>query len=75
MRGLQILFLCILIHAIAAFGQENVKAQSGFINANPADHLPPYIKLACGFGERPDWSHDGRFILFVNKPMGEVYEL
>jgi len=71
----QLLLLCMLIHAIAAFGQDNEKAQSGLINANPADHLPPYIKLACGFGERPDWSHDGRFILFVNKPMGEVYEL
>lgn len=70
-----ILPLFILLPAIAVFGQDRPKPQSGFIDANPADHLPPYIKLACGFGERPDWSHDGRFILFVDKPMGEVYEL
>ena len=42
---------------------------------HPADHLPPYIKQVSGFGERPEWSHDGKRILFVAKPMGEVYEL
>jgi hypothetical protein len=75
MRRQKILILCLLLQATGTFGQDNVTAQSGFINAHPADHLPPYIKLACGFGERPDWSHDGRFIIFVDKPMGEVYEL
>jgi hypothetical protein len=71
----QILLLFILLQAAVAFGENSAEPQSGFINANPADHLPPYIKLASGFGERPDWSHDGRFMLFVEKPMGEVYEL
>ena len=75
MKQKQILLLFILLRAIDVFAKNNAKPQSGFINANPADHLPPYIKLACGFGERPDWSHDGRFIIFVDKPMGEVYEL
>jgi len=75
MKQQQFLFLCILLHALAAFGQDSEINQSGFINAHPADHLPSYIKLACGFGERPDWSHDGKFILFIDKPMGEVYEL
>ncbi|MGC9342228.1 MAG: TolB family protein [Bacteroidales bacterium] len=75
MKQQQFLFLFILFQAIAAFGQDGDIEQSGFINAHPADHLPSYIKLACGFGERPDWSHDGEFILFVDKPMGEVYEL
>ena len=69
------ILLCIIFQALTAFGQDGEKKQPGFINASPADHLPSYIKLACGFGERPDWSHDGRFILFVDKPMGEVYEL
>jgi len=42
---------------------------------HPAEHLPPYIRQVSGFGERPQWSHDGNRILFVEKPMGEVYEL
>ncbi len=75
MKKLQFLLLFIIFPAITTFGQETAESQPGLINASPADHLPPYIKLACGFGERPDWSHDGRFILFVDKPMGEVYEL
>ena len=44
-------------------------------DGHPAEHLPPYIKQVCGFGERPEWTHDGERILFVEKPMGEVYEL
>ncbi len=64
-----------LLIAINVISQNKNKPQSGFIDAHPADHLPPYIKLACGFGERPEWSHDGRLIIFVDKPMGEVYEL
>jgi len=75
MKQTLILFLCILFQAIAAFGQDSEIKQSGLINAHPADHLPSYIRVASGFGERPDWSHDGKFILFVDKPMGEVYEL
>jgi hypothetical protein len=42
---------------------------------NPVDHLPDYVKMVSGFGERPDWSPDGKKILFVGQPMGEVYEL
>jgi hypothetical protein len=70
----QILLLYILL-TISVFGQGNVKTEPGLINASPIDNLPPYINLVSGFGERPDWSHDGRFILFLDKPMGEVFEL
>lgn len=75
MKQHHFLLLYLLVGAITAFGQAGETDQSGFINAHPADQLPSYIRLASGFGERPDWSHDGRYILFVDKPMGEVYEL
>ncbi len=42
---------------------------------SPLDELPPYIKQATHFGERADWSHDGRRILFVEKTFGDVYEV
>lgn len=54
-----------------SLGQDRYQSRSG----HPADHLPAYIQQVSGFGERPDWSHDGKRILFVEKPMGEVYEL
>lgn len=42
---------------------------------NPADHLPPHIKRLTHFGERADWSHDGRKILFLAKTFGDALEL
>src|SRR3989442_15286908 len=42
---------------------------------NPAEHLPPHIKRVTWFGERADFSHDGKRILFVEKTFGDVYEL
>ncbi len=42
---------------------------------NPADELPPHIKRLTWFGERADWSHDGKRILFVEKTFGDVFEV
>ena len=72
---LPILLLSLLLLPMSVFGQGNVETETGLKNGSPTDSLPPYIKLVSGFGERPNWSHDGRFILFLDKPMGEVYEL
>lgn len=43
-------------------------------SGSPADHLPTHIKRLTQFGERPDWSHDGKRILFLSKVFGDVYE-
>ena len=42
---------------------------------NPVDHLPPYITQLTTFGERPDWSHDGKRILFMSKTFGDAMEI
>ena len=42
---------------------------------NPADHLPAWIRRVTWFGERADWSHDGKKILFLGKTFGDVYEV
>lgn len=42
---------------------------------NPADHLPPWIRRVTWFGERADWSHDGKRIVFIEKTFGDVYEV
>jgi hypothetical protein len=74
-RLLPILFFTLLLQTNNVFGQANAETEPDKIIASPADDLPPYVKLVSGFGERPNWSHDGKFILFLDKPMGEVYEL
>ncbi len=42
---------------------------------SPGDHLPPHIRQVTWFGERADWSHDGRRILFLSKTFGDAMEL
>ncbi len=42
---------------------------------NPADHLPPHITQVTWFGERADWSHDGKKLLFLSKTFGDAMEL
>lgn len=36
---------------------------------------PPYIRRLTYFGERADWSHDGKRILFLSKTYGDVFEV
>jgi len=45
------------------------------IGESPADHLPPHITQVTWFGERADWSHDGKRILFLSKTFGDAMEL
>ncbi len=42
---------------------------------SPADHLPPHITQLTSFGERADWSHDGKKILFLSKTFGDAMEI
>jgi hypothetical protein len=42
---------------------------------SPADHLPPHITQVTSFGERADWSHDGKRILFLTKTFGDAMEI
>jgi hypothetical protein len=42
---------------------------------SPTDHLPPHIMQATWFGERADWSLDGKKILFLSKTFGDAMEI
>jgi len=42
---------------------------------SPLDKLPEHIRRVTRFGQRADWSHDGRRILFIEKTFGDVYEI
>jgi Tol biopolymer transport system component len=44
------------------------------VGDSPAEHLPTNIKRLTYFGERPDWSHDGRKLVFLSKAFGDVME-
>ena len=42
---------------------------------SPTDHLPPHITWLTAFGERADWSHDGKQVLFLSKTFGDAMEI
>jgi hypothetical protein len=42
---------------------------------SPANQLPPHITRLTWFGERADWSHDGKRILFLSKTFGDAMEI
>jgi Tol biopolymer transport system component len=59
-----VIVLCVLNQIIA---QKEI--------VSPIDDLPPYITPLTSFGQRADWSHDGKRILFIEKTFGDVYEI
>jgi Tol biopolymer transport system component len=63
---------------VACFGQVQNKEGKPAIRMagkSPLDELPPYIKQVTQFGERADWSRDGKRILFLEKTFGDVFEV
>lgn len=60
--------------ALFVLGASMVVAQSQQ-GKSPLDELAPYIKRVTHFGQRADWSHDGKRLLFIEKTFGDVYEV
>src|SRR5262245_44653741 len=67
----QQLFSMSLLSAAALAGMA-AEPQTG---ESPADHLRPHITQVTWFGERADWSHDGKRILFLSKTFGDAMEI
>jgi hypothetical protein len=42
---------------------------------SPLENLPPWMTRLTHFGQRADWSHDLKRILFIEKTFGDVYEI
>src|SRR5262245_16517702 len=51
------------------------QSKSPSADRSPADNLPRHITQLTTFGERADFSHDGKRILFLEKTFGDVYEM
>jgi hypothetical protein len=62
----------VVVVAIASAG---VASWAAGRSKSPLDELPPYIRQVTYFGERADWSHDGRRLLFLEKTFGDAYEV
>ena len=62
----------VLICLALAFG---ISVHAQLLEGNPQDHLPANITRITQFGERADFSHHGKKILFVGKTYGDVFEV
>ena len=56
--------------SVSYLGQDQSKK-----GRSPLDELPAHIKHITHFGQRADFSHDGKHILFIEKTFGDVYEV
>src|SRR6266540_702689 len=65
----------IIYTALTMCAAWSVAAAEPKAGENPADHLPPHITQVTWFGERADFSHDGKKILFLTKTFGDAMEL
>ncbi len=63
------------IGALALLTVPRLGAAEANPGESPADHLPPHIMQLTWFGERADWSHDGKRILFLSKTFGDAMEI
>jgi len=68
-RILAVLILVVLLLTIC-YGQTSI-----IEGVSPLDELPGYIKQVTHFGQRADFSHDGKRILFLERTFGDVYEV
>jgi len=68
---LRIVSACLLLPACGCGSSESVGTRSG----SPIDALPEHVSLLLAEGLRPDWSGDGRRLLFLDDLVGDVFEL
>ena len=70
-RGRKLAVLALVMQLLTiCYGQTSI-----IEDRSPLDELPGHIKQVTHFGQRADFSHDGKRILFLEKTFGDVYEV
>lgn len=44
-------------------------------NSTPLNNLPPYMTVLLDWGQRPEWSNDGKWIYFLPKAFSDVFRI
>jgi hypothetical protein len=61
--------------SLAAAGSSGADAGQASGMTGPDSSPPAHIRRLTWFGERADWSHDGKRILFLARTYGDVHEI
>jgi len=67
----QAFFIAVIPFAAFSLGP----APPELLQKSPEQELPAHITRLTLFGERADFSHDGKKVLFLEKTFGDVYEV
>lgn len=65
----------VVVGCLVSFAMSGVGWAAPNQGTSPLDELPSYIRRVTHFGQRADWSHDGKRLLFIEKTFGDVYEI
>ncbi len=60
---------------VVLFWVDSCAWAAGNEGKSPLDELPAHIKRVTYFGQRADFSHDGKRILFMERTFGDVFEV
>jgi Tol biopolymer transport system component len=71
---LKILSVPLFLSLVSCVGDNGESSVPAITNSLPFE-LPDHIIQITTFGQRADWSHDGKKILFIEKTFGDVYEV
>jgi hypothetical protein len=66
------LLLLVLVGLLSSNCLGQLQSREG---KSPLDELPSHIRRVTHFGQRADFSHDGKRILFIERTFGDVYEV
>ena len=64
----------VLLFSLGLAGCDSA-AEIGFRSGSPLDSLPEWISPLLESGLRPDWSADGRRLIYLDALVGNVHEL
>ena len=69
------LFAVLVLMLAACGGGAPPAVQETAVDEWTDTNYPSYIRRVTHFGQRADWSHDGKRILFIEKTYGDVFEI
>jgi len=67
--------IAVAVFLAAALGGCGSSEPGALLSGSPAGALPPHISQLLEAGLRPDWSGDGRRLLFLDDLVGDVFEV
>lgn len=67
--------LTVLLGILTCLSTPMLSFQAADRPVSPLDSLPSHMRLLVDWGQRPEWSRDGKWIYFLPKAFSDVYRI